>query len=223
MEPSTASGDAVLSPGVDEVFQPGRSEDVADEQAQVAMDTTNGHDDSHAIVRLAVMGDEAAQRLIYDAHADRIFRLAWRMTGDRAAAEDLTQDVFVRAFDRLRQFRGTARLGTWLYQLGISVILNALRRQRSREAREVPLDPGVKADTGAPGLEPDTRDRVRAAVRQLPEDLRIVVIMYDVEGYQHEDIAELVGISSGASRMRLVRARGMLRSMLALDGSEWDQ
>jgi RNA polymerase sigma-70 factor (ECF subfamily) len=57
----------------------------------------------------------------------------------------------------------------------------------------------------------------------LPEDLRIVVIMYDVEGYQHEDIAELVGISSGASRMRLVRARGMLRSMLALDGSEWDQ
>jgi RNA polymerase sigma-70 factor (ECF subfamily) len=103
------------------------------------------------------------------------------------------------------------------------VILNALRRQRSREAREVALDPGVKVDTGAPGLEFDARDRVRAAVRQLPEDLRIVVIMYDVEGYQHEDIAELVGISSGASRMRLVRARGMLRSMLALDGSEWDQ
>jgi RNA polymerase sigma-70 factor (ECF subfamily) len=195
---------------------------VSQEEPQVAIETTDD-EVSAQVVRRAVSGDEAAQRAIYDEHADRIHRLAWRMTGDATLAEDLTQDVFVRAFDRLHQFRGSARLGTWLYQLGVSVILNSLRKQRSRESREVPLDPASKANTDAPGLEPDARARVREAVRQLPEELRIVVIMYDVEGYQHDEIGEVLGITPGACRMRLLRARAALRTALAVDGSEWTQ
>jgi RNA polymerase sigma-70 factor, ECF subfamily len=183
-----------------------------------AIDTAESGD---AVVRLAVAGDEAAQRALYDANADRIFRLAHRMTGDAILAEDLTQDVFVRAFDRLRQFRGQSRVGTWLYQLGVSVILNALRKRRTRESREVPLDATSDAAAAASDLEPDDRDRVRRAVRQLPQDLRIVVLMYDVEGYPHDEIAEVLGISPGASRTRLSRARERLRAMLTADGVEW--
>jgi RNA polymerase sigma-70 factor (ECF subfamily) len=182
---------------------------------------SNAPDVSDVVVHLAVAGDEAAQRQVYDRHADRIHRLAWRMTGDKDLAEDLTQDVFVRALDRIHQFRGDARLGTWLYQLAVSVILNGMRKRRSRVQRERPLPDEMKADSGPLHVDPVLRERVRDAVRRLPEDLRIVVLMYDVEGYSHNDIAQILGISSGACRMRLSRAREQLRDLLSAEGAEW--
>lgn len=172
-------------------------------------------DTNAAVVALAIAGDEASLRAIYHQHAERIHRLAWRMTGDAGWAEDLTQDVFARAFARLHQFRGDAQLGTWLYQIAMSVILNARRRRQSRESREAPLPEDLKADTGPQRVDPVLRDRVRAAVRQLSADLRAVVVLFDVEGYTHNEIATMLRISSGASRMRLNRARDQLRSMLS--------
>ena len=172
-----------------------------------------------AVIAQAARGDGIAQRTIYEQHADRIFQLAHRMTGDVAAAEDLTQDVFVRAFDRLRQFRGDSRFGTWLHRLAVTVILNGTR-QRGTEHREVTLDPALMQSGGHATLEPDARDRVRRAVAELPSELRMVVLMYDVEGYSHDEIAELTGVSSGASRMRLLRARQLLRASLAQDAEE---
>lgn len=189
--------------------------DVPDEP--VAAITASPRDVNAAVVALAMAGDEAAQRTIYQHHAERIHRLAWRMTGDAGWAEDLTQDVFVRAFARLHQFRGDARLGTWLYQIAMSVILNARRRHQSRESRERPLPEDLKADTGPQRIDPVLRDRVRDAVRRLPADLRAVVVLFDVEGYAHNEIAAMLRISSGASRMRLNRAREQLRSMLPME------
>jgi RNA polymerase sigma-70 factor (ECF subfamily) len=172
------------------------------------------------VIAQAARGDGVAQRAIYEQHADRIFRLAHRMTGDVAAAEDLTQDVFIRAFGRLRQFRGDSRFGTWLHRLAVTVILNGTR-QRGTEQREVTLDPALMKSGGHTALEPDAKDRVRRAVAELPSELRIVVLMYDVEGYSHDEIAELTGVSSGASRMRLLRARQLLRASLAQDAEEF--
>lgn len=172
------------------------------------------------VIARAARGDSGAQRAIYEQYSDRIFRLAERMTGDVAAAEDLTQDVFVRAFDRLRQFRGESRFGTWLHRLAVTVILNGTR-ERGTERREVTLDPALMKSGGHAALEPDTKDRVRRAVAQLPTELRMVVLMYDVEGYSHDEIAELMGVTSGASRMRLLRARQLLRAELAQDGEEF--
>lgn len=172
------------------------------------------------VIARAVRGDDAAQRAIYEQHADRIFRLAHRMSGNVATAEDLTQDVFLRAFERLGQFRGDSRFGTWLHRLAVTVILNGTRH-RGTEQREVTLDPALMKSGAHAALEPDAKDRVRQAVTDLPSDLRIVVLMYDVEGYSHDEIAELTGVSSGASRMRLLRARQLLRASLAQDGEEF--
>jgi RNA polymerase sigma-70 factor, ECF subfamily len=172
------------------------------------------------IVR-AIEGDEAARRQVFDAHVDRVFRLAFRMTGDAYFAEDITQDVFVRVFDRLSQFRGDAPFGAWLHRVATTTILNALRKSRARSLRETSLDEARYAATRTGGIEPDMRDRVRAALASLPEGLRLVVIMFDVEGYSHDEIAEVLGITSGASRVRLSRARDSLRAVLAMDAEEW--
>lgn len=170
----------------------------------------------------AIEGDEAARREVFDAHVDRVFRLAYRMTGDTAFSEDVTQDVFARVFDRLHQFRGDAPFGAWLHRVATTTILNALRKSRSTQAREASLDEARYAAVRTGGIEPDMRDRVRAALASLPEGLRIVVIMFDIEGYSHDEIADVLRITSGASRVRLSRARDALRSALAMDAEEWN-
>ena len=165
--------------------------------------------------------DRAAERALYAQHVDRIYRLALRMTGNAQLAEDLTQDVFMRAFERLHQFRGESGLGTWLHRVAISVILNAITKRKNAAAREFPLDPSTAAASHSGAIDIDARDRVRAAVTQLPEELRVVVLLYDVEGYQHNEIADMMGITAGACRMRLLRAHQLLRSMLPLEHEEW--
>ena len=165
--------------------------------------------------------DRAAERARYEQHVDRIYRLALRMTGNAEVAEDLTQDVFIRAFDRLHQFRGESGLGTWLHRVAITVILNAVAKRKAAATRELPLDPSAAAASRSGAIELDSRDRVRAAVAQLPEELRVVVLLYDVEGYQHNEIASMTGITAGACRMRLLRAHQLLRSMLPLEHEEW--
>lgn len=165
--------------------------------------------------------DQAAERALYEQHVDRVYRLALRMVGNAQLAEDLTQDVFMRAFERLHQFRGESGLGTWLHRVAVSVILNAIAKRKVAEPRELPLDPATAAASHSGAIAIDTRDRVRAAVAQLPEELRVVVLLYDVEGYQHNEIADMMGITAGACRMRLLRAHQLLRSMLPLDHEEW--
>ena len=165
--------------------------------------------------------DRAAERALYEQHVDRIYRLALRMTGNTEVAEDVTQDVFMRAFDRLHQFRGESGLGTWLHRVAITVILNAIAKRKVAATRELPLDPSAAAASRSGAIELDTRDRVRAAVAQLPEELRVVVLLYDVEGYPHNEIASMMGITAGACRMRLLRAHQLLRSMLPLEHEEW--
>lgn len=174
-----------------------------------------------AVRRATSARDRAFERDVYEQHVDRIYRLALRMTGHASMAEDLTQDVFVRAFDRMHQFRGDSGLGTWLHRVAISVILNAVKKRQVTSARELPLEPTAMAPSNSGAIELDVRDRVRAAVAQLPEELRVVVLLYDVEGYTHNEIADMMEISAGACRMRLLRARQILRSLLPLEREEW--
>jgi len=172
-------------------------------------------------VSLAAAGDRRAFERVYRAHSDRVFSLCTRMLGDRTLAEEVTQDVFVRAFDRMHQFRGDAELGTWLHRVAISVILNAVKKRQATATRELPLDATAPAASNSGAIEMDVRDRVRAAVAQLPDELRMVVLLYDVEGYTHNEIADMMGINAGACRMRLLRARQLLRTMLPLEREEW--
>ena len=186
-----------------------------------AIPAAGGARESGEVRASASERERTAEREIYEKHVDRVYRLALRMTSNPALAEDLTQDVFVRAFDRMHQYRGEAELGTWIHRVAISVILNAVKKRQSTRTRELPLTATVPAVSNSGAIGFDARERVRAAVSQLPDDLRVVVLLYDVEGYTHNEIADMMGINAGACRMRLLRARQLLRSMLPLARDEW--
>jgi RNA polymerase sigma-70 factor (ECF subfamily) len=166
-------------------------------------------------------GDSRAERALYDQHVDRVYRLAHRMSGDETLARDLTQDTFVRAFERIADFRGEASLATWLHAIAVSVILNGLKKVTRIRRREEGMDvlPEVIATTRQ--AEPDLKHRLHAAIDALPNGYRMVFVMHDVEGYTHEEIASSLGIEPGTSKAQLSRARGKLREALAEFAGEW--
>lgn len=168
--------------------------------------------DLHLVERV-LDGDEAAARQLYDQHVDRVYRLAYRMAGDEDLAREYTQVTFIRAFDRLEQFRGDAKLSTWLHSITVSVTLNGLRKVKRNRSREVELDPELAGVQ--PPAEPGLADRLRKAVDALPDIYRSVFVMHDVEGYTHEEIGETLDVATGTSKARLFRARRLLREELA--------
>lgn len=178
--------------------------------------------DEREQVRRAREGDERALRGLYDANVDRVYRLAYRMSGDDEVARDATQVAFVRAFQRLEQFRGEAAFSTWVHAIARSVTLNEIRRSNRHASRERELDEVLTESAPArTGLEPDTRDRLHAAVDALPEIYRDVFLLHDLEGYRHEDIAEMLDVAVGTSKARLSRARQKLREALPEIAEDW--
>jgi RNA polymerase sigma-70 factor, ECF subfamily len=167
------------------------------------------------LISRVLAGDPSAERALYDAHVDRVFRLVYRMAGDMDKAQDYTQETFIRAFSRLQSFRGDAALSTWLGSIAISVTLNGLRKVRRRNERELGLDEVVPVGHMVREAEPDLKARLTQAIDDLPEGYRAVFVMHDVEGYTHEEIATSLGVHPGTSKAQLFRARARLREALA--------
>ena len=178
--------------------------------------------DEHSIVERARAGDPAAQRALYEAHVDRVYRLAFRLSGSEELAKEFTQDAFVRAFQRLGEFRGEAAFSTWMHAIATSVTLNGLRRHGRHRDREAPLE---EASTVARAGGDDflLRERLASAVAALPEGCRTVFMMHDAEGYTHEEIAAALGVTAGTTKTQLSRARAKLRVALAALATEWKQ
>ena len=178
--------------------------------------------DERELIARVRAGDGAAERALYDAHVDRVYRLACRLAGDDDLAREFTQDTFVRAFERLGSFRGDAKFSTWLHAITTSVVLNGLRKVKRLRQREVDLDDAAGV-TGAPrrSAEPDLKRRLTLAIDALPEGYRTVFVMHDVEGYTHEEIGVTLGIETGTSKAQLSRARAKLRDSLADFAGEW--
>lgn len=170
--------------------------------------------DEQQLIARAVAGDPAAERQLFDAHVDRVYRLAYRMSGDTMAAQEYTQETFVRAFAHLPKFRGDSALGTWLHAIATSVTLNGLRRLKRRRSREVALE--TITDTAHDHSDPDPllQRRLTTAIDALSDDNRAVLIMHDIEGYTHEEIGAALGVPSGTSKARLSRTREALRAAL---------
>ena len=179
-------------------------------------------DDRDLIARV-LAGDPLAERALYDAHVDRVYRLAFRLAGDAHLAEDFTQEAFVRAFSRLSDFRGESAFSTWLSAVATSVVLNGLRKLKRFKQRETDLELGEGVRSGGRQAEPDLKRRLREAIDALPERYRAVFVMHDVEGYTHEEIAASLGVEIGTSKAQLHRARGRLREALAEFAGEWIQ
>jgi RNA polymerase sigma-70 factor (ECF subfamily) len=173
------------------------------------------------LIARARAGDSAAERALYETHVDRVYRLAYRFAGDADLARDFTQDTFIRAFERLDEFRGEARFNTWLHAIAVSIALNGLREVKRRRARETDLEEGHEVAGPGREAEPDLKRRLAAAIDALPEGYRTVFVMHDVEGYTHEEIGAVLGVEAGTSKAQLSRARAKLRVALADFAGEW--
>jgi RNA polymerase sigma-70 factor (ECF subfamily) len=166
------------------------------------------------LIERVLSGDMSAARELYDAHVGAVHRLALRMTADDALAQDATQDAFIRVFRGLRQFRRDAALATWIHQVAVSAILNALRGRKRWNARRAEIEDAEQVVRYSPQAEPDLRERLYAAIDALPAIYRSVFVLYDVEGHTHEQIGTLLRIPSGTSKARLSEARSRLRRAL---------
>lgn len=166
-------------------------------------------------------GEPAAQRELYDAHVDRVYRLAYRLAGDDELARDFTQLTFIRAFEQIAGFRAESSLSTWLHSIGVSVALNGLRKVKRLHTREASLEEAEMVGSVAREADPDLKERLQKAIDGLGEKFRTVFLMHDVEGFTHEEIGEFLNIPAGTSKTRLFQARGKLREELADFAGDW--
>jgi RNA polymerase sigma-70 factor, ECF subfamily len=174
----------------------------------------------HELARLAAGGDAAAFEEIHNRYRRLVYGIALRMTGNTADAEDLTQESFLSLLRRIGSFRGEAAFTSWLHRLTINQVLMHFRRRRSRPEDQTPdgAVPERRRARGArDGSSSPVVDRlaVERAVGALPPGYRAAFILHDVEGYEHGEIARLLGCNADTSKSQLHRARAMLRGMLA--------
>ena len=173
-------------------------------------------DVDQALARAAAGGDSTAFEALYRRHAARLHGVVARLVGyDRARAEDLVQEAFVRAWQALPAYRFESAFGTWLHRLAVNTALMDLRARRSRpglDGDDAALDHVGTADSAGHGtaLALD----LERAVATLPPRARAVLVLYDVEGWKHEEIADALGMAVGSSKAQLHRARGLLRERL---------
>lgn len=174
-------------------------------------------------IRLAQEGNAEAFERIYQLHSRRVYSLCLRMMGNTAEAEDLAQEAFLQLFRKIHTFRGESAFSTWLHRLTVNVVLMRLRRKTAVEASlEQMTEPDE--ETGGPPREIGAEDlglagsvdrvNLERAVAQLPPGYKQVFALHDIQGYEHNEIAELMGCSIGNSKSQLHKARTRLRELL---------
>ena len=186
-----------------------------------------GITEAEAIAR-AKDGDAECFEMLYGMHKRRVYSLTLRMTGNVAEAEDLTQEAFLQLYRKIGTFRGESAFSTWLHRLSVNVVLMHLRKKglpevSLEETMEPQQEDGPRKDVG-------TRDMVLAgsvdrvnlerAIESLPPGYRIIFVLHDVEGYEHNEIAEMMGCSIGNSKSQLHKARMKLRDLLKLSWAQ---
>lgn len=197
-----------------------------DRAASVPIDTPEATPagDEASLVRQAAAGDARAFERLYRAHVGRVYGLCVRLVdGDRAKAEQYAQDAFVRAWEKLGSFRGDSQFSTWMHRLTVNLVLGEhrlLKRWVSfDDLAPVADDEGgahFAAEAGAhPQAQIADRMDLERAIAKLPKGARAVLLLHDVEGYQHEEIAALTGIAVGTSKAQLHRARKLMKDLLS--------
>jgi len=164
-------------------------------------------------VMAAAQGDRHAFERVYRLHVDRVYSLCLRMLGDRTAAEEVTQDVFVRVWDKLPGFRGDSAFSTWIHRVAVNVVLSRRKAVGVQSARVVD-DPVAQEAVASRPVSVGDRLDLEDAIAGLPNGARRVFVLHDVEGYTHEEIGDQLGITPGGSKAQLHRARMLLRAAL---------
>jgi len=162
-------------------------------------------------------GEDLTFERLYEMYRGRVFGTAYRMLSNRADAEDVTQDVFVKVFKKIKSFRGDSAVSTWIYRIAVNACLDFRRRRRLRQA--VSLDDGMEV-----GSTPLSVTRlIESALPRMAEGYRRVFVLHDIQGLKHEEIGKILGITDGASKSQLHRARAFLRRELSpyLEDRHW--
>ncbi|RME21224.1 MAG: RNA polymerase sigma factor [Deltaproteobacteria bacterium] len=169
--------------------------------------------DEKALVKRAAAGDRQALRALYDAHSRRAYALALRLTGSAEDAEEIVQEAFMRAFRALGGFRAESRFSTWLYRIVVNRSNDLMARRARQRKKEISLDVHEPAgpDTGS---DPMQRRRIEKALEGLPEGYRNVLLLHDMLGLDHGEIAKILGIRRGTSKSQLHKARAWMRRAL---------
>lgn len=173
-------------------------------------------------IRRAQQGDSDSFEALYTFHKRRVYSLCLRMTGNTAEAEDLAQEAFLQLYRKIATFRGESAFSTWLHRLSVNVVLMHLRKKglpevSLQETLEPADEDGPRKDIGSHDQVLDgSLDRVnlQRAVETLPPGYRIIFVLHDIEGYEHNEIAEMMGCSIGNSKSQLHKARMKLRDVL---------
>ena len=175
--------------------------------------------DDLALVERCRKGELGAFEEVYRRHSRRLYGVAFRMLGNPADAEDMLQEIFLAAHRKLDSFRGESALGTWLYRLAVNLCLDYLR---SRTGRSINLtdaldDEPVLPDAGSHGLADRsvTKMDLERALAQLPEGCRTAFVLHDVQGLEHREVGEIMGIAEGTSKSQVHKARMRLRTLLS--------
>jgi RNA polymerase sigma-70 factor (ECF subfamily) len=201
-------------------------------ESMTAVPPANGSSDRDADARLierARTGDVDAFEHVYRREVGRVYALCLRMTADATWARELTQSVFIRAWDRLASFRGDSQLSSWLHRIAVNEVLTEARSDRRRRARVVLANDQTDESAEEPGDAPahaeftgftmpddtETRIDLERAIAALPPGARTVFVLHDIEGYRHEEISRMTGSAEGTLRAQLHRARKLLMEALS--------
>jgi len=180
-----------------------------------------------AAIERAKQGDAEAFETLYNLHKRRVYSLCLRMTANTAAAEDLTQEAFLQLFRKIGTFRGESAFSTWLHRMAVNVVLMQLRK---KGLPVVSLEETMEGEDEAPRKEPGADDprlagsidrmQLQLSIKALPPGYRMIFLLHDVEGYEHNEIAEMIGCSIGNSKSQLHKARMKLREFLKTSRAE---
>ena len=188
------------------------SASVATRDGVASASSSNTHVDDATLVAAAKAGDATAMRALYDRHAGRVYAVVRRIAPEESLADDWAQETWVRAFRALPSFRGDSAFGTWLLRIAMNSALHEARRVHRRWKDEVDLPPSTASVERS--SEPVLRGHLERALAALPEGMRRILVLHDVEGYGHEEIAAIVGNRASTCRSQLFKARAKMRELL---------
>lgn len=160
----------------------------------------------------AQQGDQQAFHRLYENYHRRIYALCWRMMADKDSAEDVCQEVFVQLWQKISNFRGESKFSTWLHSVASNIVLGHIRKNKTWLQRMFSIEEQAVADTVVEMPECSNLDK---KIQKLPERARLVFVLFAIEGYRHEEIANMLGMAVGTSKAQYHRARALLRESLS--------
>ncbi len=166
------------------------------------------------LILRAISGDTTAFELLYRKNVGKVYAVCFRIIANQGRAEELTQEVFIQAWEKLSSFRGDSLFSTWLHRIAVNLTLTAIRSEKRYSARVETTEDNELFDSAEEQVSPETAIDLESAIAKLPPSARAIFVLHDIEGYHHEEIAEQLGVVVGTSKAQLHRARRMLRKVL---------